>query len=140
MWSHYADSHKGICIEYDFSALSVDKMLPMPVFYTNIRPKFPWRVAIQPSPESQNEATVHFMKALLTKDETWNYENEWRIIIQANSETDDISAPPIKCIYLGALCSEGNKESIKKAADKLNVPVKQMKVDRGEYELHAADI
>lgn len=140
MWSHYADSHKGICIEYDFSEIPTDNVQPMPVFYTNTRPKFPWRVAIKPSPESQKEATVHFMKALLTKDQTWNYENEWRIIIQANLGIDDIPAPPIKCIYLGTLCSEQNKELIKNAASKLNIQVKQMKVDRGEYELHAAEI
>lgn len=140
MWSHYADSHRGICIEYDFSDISADAVQPMPVFYTNKRPKLPWRASIAPTPENQSEAIIHFMKALLTKDELWSYENEWRLIVQSSIEVSDLNAPPIKCIYIGALCSEENKEAIKVAAKKLNIPVKQMKVDRGEYELHAADI
>ncbi len=140
MWSHYADSHRGICIEYDFSDISADAVQPMPVFYTNKRPKLPWRAAIAPTPENQSEAIIHFMKALLTKDELWSYENEWRLIVQSSIEVSDLNAPPIKCIYIGALCSEENKEAIKVAAKKLNVPVKQMKVDRGEFELHTTDI
>lgn len=140
MWSHYADGHKGICIEYDFSDLPANEMQPMPVFYTNTRPKFPWTAAINPSPETQSEATVHFMKALLTKDEAWEYENEWRLIKQSNLGIDDVAAPPIKCLYLGALCSDEIKESIKKVASELNIPIKQMKVDRGEYGLHASEI
>ena len=140
MWSHYADSHRGICIEYDFSDIPADAVQPMPVFYTNKRPKLPWKASIAPTPENQGEATIHFLKALLTKDELWSYENEWRLIVQSSIGVSDLNAPPIKCIYIGALCSEGNKEAIKGAAEKLNIPVKQMKVDRGEYELHATDI
>lgn len=140
MWSHYADSHKGICIEYDFADCSTNEPQPMPVYYTKTRPKFPWRVAIEQSPEAQGEATIHFMKALLTKDETWSYENEWRLIIQAKVGIDKVPAPPIKCIYLGALCLPENTEKIIKVAKELNIPVKRMTVDRGEYELHAAEI
>lgn len=139
MWSHYADSYKGICIEYDFSDLSAE-MQPMPVIYTNTRLQFPWEVAVKATPKSQNEAITHFMKALLTKDQIWSYENEWRLIIQADSGKDDIPAPPIKCIYLGALCSDESKSQIKAVADKLSIPVRQMKVDRGKYELHATGI
>ncbi|MCM1027043.1 MAG: DUF2971 domain-containing protein [Roseburia sp.] len=139
MWSHYADSHKGICIEYDFSRL-VAEMQPMPVIYTNARLQFPWEVAVKATQENQSEAITHFMKALLTKDQIWSYENEWRLIVQADSGKDDITAPPIKCIYLGALCSDENKSQIKAVADKLSIPVRQMEVDRGKYELHAANV
>lgn len=140
MWSHYADSHKGICIEYDFSECSKNGNQPFPVYYSNARPKFPWKAAIEQTPEMQREATVHFMKALLTKDEAWSYEREWRILILANSGIDNISAPPIKCIYIGALCSQGNAEKVISAAKEMGIPVKKMTVDRGEYELHASDI
>lgn len=140
MWSHYADSHKGICIEYDFSEYHANKNQPMPVYYSKTRPKFPWHAAIESSLETQSEAIVHFMKALLTKDKTWSYENEWRLIMQSKAGVDKIPAPPIKCIYLGALCSPNNTDKIIKAAKKLNIQVKRMTIDRGEYELHAVEI
>lgn len=140
MWSHYADSHKGICIEYDFSKSLGTDCQPMPVYYSNARPKFPWKVAVDHSPEVQQEATIHFMDALLTKDEAWSYENEWRLLIKAESGVDNVPAPPIKCIYLGALCPEEQAEEIIKVAQEICVPVKRMTVDRGEYELHATEI
>lgn len=140
MWSHYADSHKGLCIEYDFAGGPINGNQPMPVYYSRIRPKFPWRAAIAPSPQEQSEATIHFMKALLTKDEAWSYENEWRILIQAKEGLDKIPAPPIKCIYLGALCSQNDEKAVNKVAEDLKIPVKRMVVDRGEYELHASEI
>lgn len=140
MWSHYADSHKGICIEYDFSECLGADCQPMPVYYSNARPKFPWKVAVDHSPEIQREATIHFMDALLTKDEAWSYENEWRLLIKAEPDVDNVPAPPIKCIYIGALCPEEQAEEIIKAAQEICVPVKRMTVDRGEYELHSTEI
>lgn len=109
----------------------------MPVYYSKTRPEFPWKVAIEKTSETQREATGHFMKALLTKDEAWSYEQEWRILIPANLGIDNIPAPPIKCIYIGALCSQENEEKVISAAREKNIPVKRMTVDRGEYELHA---
>lgn len=140
MWSHYADSHKGICIEYDFSECLQPDCQPMPVYYTNARPKFPWKVAIDPSLQTQAEATIHFINALLTKDDSWSYENEWRLLIKAEPNVDTIPAPPIKCIYLGALCPDEQAEEIIKAAQTIGVPVKRMTVDRGEYELHSTEV
>lgn len=48
--------------------------------------------------------------------------------------------PPISCIYIGALCSSENKEQLIKIAGEMKVPVKEMKVDRDHYELHAQSI
>ena len=80
------------------------------------------------------------VKSLITKDDVWNYENEWRIITR-NSKTDgNIKMPPISCIYIGALCSSENKEQLIKIAEEMKVPVKEMKVDRDHYELHAQSI
>ena len=72
MWSHYADSHQGFCIEYDFSTVP-DDLLPLPVIYTETRPKMPWKAALSMSSESMHEANRAFMMALLTKDEAWAY-------------------------------------------------------------------
>lgn len=141
MWSHYADNHKGFCIEYDYSSYGckADETLPFPVIYSSKRVKVPWKPALENTPENLDDATSKLALALLTKDSAWQYENEWRVLVNAQ-ESQDIKCAPITCIYLGVMCSEKNKKKIMKISEKLNIPVKQMVMDRGEYELHAQDI
>ena len=134
MWAHYADEHKGFCIEYDYSKASLLN-LPAPVIYSKNRIKVPWAVMMNNSSENRRHATQCYMKALLVKDEAWFYEQEWRIIIpQIGAEF--VNMPPISCVYLGARCSEDNKSRIKELAASKGIPVKQMVLDRGEYALH----
>ena len=145
MWSHYADGHKGFCIEYDFSCDSkmLSELLILPVIYSNERPKFPWNVALAKDKESEEVKNVGartMIRSLLTKDEAWSYEDEWRIISLASSGTDNIRMPPVSCIYIGALCSQDNSKKLVELANNLNVPIKQMVVNRGEYKLHAQEV
>ena len=141
MWSHYADSHKGFCIEYDYSSYGNkdNEILPFPVVYSTKRVKVPWKPAFDYSPENLDKATSKLAMALLTKDSAWKYENEWRILVNPQ-DSQEVKSAPVSCIYLGVLCSEKNKRKILRIAKELNVPVKQMVVDRGEYELHTRDI
>ena len=141
MWSHYADSHKGFCIEYDYSDLVVDDhtVLPLPVIYSDERPLISWKAALDNSPENVEEAVVQFTKGLLTKDNIWSYENEWRILIKA-TDVSDIPMPRVSCVYLGASISDENRNAILKIAKEKNYKVKQMVVDRGAYALHAENV
>lgn len=133
MWSHYADSHKGICIEYDFSSFTTEITL-LPVVYSQNRPQLPWKYVMDQTPDSIEKANRALFSVLFTKDEIWSYENEWRIIIQkANEQNIKV---PITAIYLGAKINQKNKTKVLKIAKKNNIPVKQMKLDRGKYELH----
>lgn len=133
MWSHYADGHKGFCIEYDFSQSK--ELLPLPVYYTENRPLVPWKAAINNTYENMAAATAELAITLLTKDSAWSYENEWRILVKASDE-HNITMPPITCIYLGAAICEYDRNCILEIAKKLRIPVKQMKIDRGAYALH----
>ncbi len=139
MWSHYGDSHKGFCVEYDYTGFDRKDIVPFPVAYTSERIKMPWKAAITNTPEDMEYATKVFMQALLTKDEAWSYEREWRILIH-KTDNANLKMPPISCIYIGALCKEKHKKELVKNARKLKIPVKQMMIDRGEYALHAVDI
>lgn len=139
MWSHYGDSHKGFCIEYDYNGFDRMDIVPFPVAYARERIKMPWKAAITKDPEDIANATKVFMQALLTKDEAWSYEREWRILIR-KKDNANLRMPPISCIYIGALCKEKHKKELVKIARKLKIPVKQMMIDRGEYALHAVDV
>lgn len=138
MWSHYADSHRGFCVEYDFSKADIST-LPFPVVYSNIRPQIPWEEALTRSPENTAKATSNLMIGLLTKDKCWEYENEWRYLV-VSSAPPSLKMPSISCIYLGALIEGKNRDKILKFAMKNQIPVKQMVVDRGEYILHATPL
>lgn len=141
MWSHYADSHKGFCIEYDFSEVKGAGML-LPVYYSNNRPLFPMQIVSKSRDESMAELYRQVMMGVLTKDKVWEYENEWRIIVPATLgiESMEYKMPKISCIYLGEAISIENREQILEISEKLKIPVKQMKVDIGKYDLHAEDI
>lgn len=69
MWSHYADSHKGVCLEFD--GLSEFMAPAQQVKYSKTRE--PIR-AYHESHEQMME------KALLTKSEHWAYEDEYRLL------------------------------------------------------------
>lgn len=141
MWSHYADSHKGFCIEYDFSSIynELSDILVLPVIYSKERQEIPWKLAMDFSKGldvNETEKNRVMLLTLLTKDDEWNYEEEWRII-KAADNNDNIKMPPISCIYIGASCSKHNKSRLINIARKLGVPIKQMELDRVTYDLHA---
>ena len=145
MWSHYGDGHRGFCIEYDFSScLNFLKNIDLlPVLYSEERIVIPEEIIFEKTKSMQEIEEIYkraLIKSLITKDDVWNYENEWRIIIADPKGDGNIEMPPISCIYIGALCANEDKEQLVKMAKKLHIPVKQMNVDRDHYELHVGSI
>lgn len=73
MWSHYADKHRGICIEFERTDTNelgnYDHCLP--VLYQQELPSF------NPLELEDSKAVT---QALSTKGEYWKYEREWRIL------------------------------------------------------------
>ena len=68
MWSHYASSCRGICLE--FSVRNDLFCGALPVEYVNKYPLF----SVAATDDAANR------RPLLTKSEVWSYENEFRII------------------------------------------------------------
>ena len=90
MWSYYADSHKGVCLKYDFSILDrsnihYDNLISSihKVWYSNIRYS-----------DSENSFS-HYMKNI-----DWAHEQEWRIVTESTSGTlwkeESKSAPSLE--------------------------------------------
>lgn len=70
MWGHYASSHSGICLVFDFSIIS-DFTGPYAVDYVDKRSRINLSTS---NPDN-------FMKlAILKKHEHWKYEQEWRFV------------------------------------------------------------
>jgi hypothetical protein len=130
MWSHYADQHRGFCIEYDVHPLPPENLfvrMLYPVLYS----------------EKLFDATAYYLKAVedqrtfnilfpalaaLHKSPEWAYEREWRLVIPANlvREASPWRVPKPKRLYLGARIREEQKESILTICRKKEIEVFQM--------------
>ena len=88
MWSHYANSYAGICIEYDFNQIKDVIGFIYPVEYTTERPTLSLQDLGVAGFNLGSEASVRscepnmgaILSYLLAKNVCWNYEKEWRII------------------------------------------------------------
>ncbi len=137
--------HKGFCIEYDFSVPCKERsdLLVLPVVYSRERPKFPWSVALAADKKSdvvKSDGARAMIRSLVTKDDAWQYEDEWRIITLQSAGIESVKMPPISCIYIGALCPEAHRAMLIEIAQTHNIPVKQMTIDRGEYTLRTSNV
>lgn len=75
MWSHYAENHKGFCVEYDFSDGTQLRQLAHPVRYTETIPAL--SLANLPGDAKNSFLDV----CIFTKAKQWEYEQEWRVIM-----------------------------------------------------------
>lgn len=113
MWAHYANSHKGICIKYNFSS-DISKIGdddPNVVAY--------FKDVIYSSEDLvkySNKDAINFYDAFFLKGDDWKYENELRFLhYDKNGKGDyaSIDIPNcIEAIYFGLECSEDDRNSI----------------------------
>lgn len=138
MWSHYADSHRGFCIEYDYSEAGGQELSGMllPVVYSAERRLVPWKMQID---NNSQMSGVQVLLGMMTKDSAWSYENEWRVLSNVR-ESPDIKMPRVSCIYLGVSISDEHRAEVLKIAEELHIPVKQMVLDRVKYALRTKDV
>jgi Protein of unknown function (DUF2971) len=94
LWSHYANKHRGICIEYDLEKVVEEHMYPMPVIYGDL-PKFNYIT------DSRRNATASNLARY--KSTHWKHEEELRIISQIQGKNfiskDCVNAVITGCRY-----------------------------------------
>lgn len=130
MWSHYAQNHEGICIEYDFSRLEYTSRTIQtlsPVKYTN--------KLFDINDYSNRTPIDKIQLAALSKFDCWEYENEWRLISFIKEEQRFQLIKPTAVIF-GTKTSKENRESISKICEERGIPTKQAELSRTEYKLH----
>lgn len=152
MWAHYANNHKGFCVEYDMRDRENLKLTSttFPVQYTNKRVDITdlmdyqskkiigtieSHIALGKKEIIYNDLTLVFMESFFNniKHETWSYENEYRCIVGTNiSGMPYYDAVP-KAIYIGINCEEYYKNQLMDIAKKININVFSMVLN--EYSL-----
>ncbi|MCD8349893.1 MAG: DUF2971 domain-containing protein, partial [Planctomycetaceae bacterium] len=154
MWGHYADSHKGYCIEYDLNKFTddhlgwffpityVDSFIDFSVYFNRMI-----ELVIDP-PNDETAIQTEIIKKLnpyytilmgLIKSLCWSYENEWRFI---QILFDDALPPeislPVKSVYLGLKIDPLDSELIKSIAIEKDIPVFKMERNTDCYGVHHA--
>jgi len=129
MWSHYANFHQGLCIQYTTSKLETSLLDELfPVYYSAIKPDITEELM-----KGSNNAVI---KAFAYKAKAWEYEQEWRVIKTSGSKKRTHQKDAISAIYLGAKCPDDDKrEKIIQWAKANRKRVYQMKISQKEYNL-----
>jgi len=154
MWSHYASSHKGICIEYDLSEFVKDiesmKSLLIPVRYSNERVTIDYALIDEIDiknikTKGKKDLVEFFMSSLFTKQDVWKYENEWRSIVPIKEGNRNIEIGKISALYLGIKMEEATINMIINLINKSNnglgeISIFKMVNDISDYKLNPVQI
>lgn len=121
MWAHYADNHKGICIEYDLKNCDnlFLKTLCLPINYVEKSDNTLDLSSIVIHNDYEN--SLFMLKTAITKSKDWKYEQEWRIIFfkpfpdytDLYSDKHYIQFIKPKAIYLGIETEDEIEKKVK---------------------------
>lgn len=140
MWSHYADSHKGFVLEYDFRPTlknPIKNVLIAPVVYNeermDVSSYIAWEFLHLLKIYSKNPDIASHLKVALHKSAAWAYEKEWRLVDYTFHDITDKSASAIsyrpKAIYYGARMDAGKKGLLHGIAQEKGIQDYEMFID-----------
>ncbi len=136
MWSHYADQHKGFCIEFIRSPNNLlgNIEVTQPVNYPCEYPE------VDPLDSSGNIDHSVFRKMLFTKAKDWAYEKEWRLTYDEGDREVPLPAD-ISSIIFGLRMPDGHKNTIRNIlADQPGVRYQQAIEGEFQFGLRIVDL
>lgn len=127
MWSHYANFHKGVCLKYNTEDLK--KYLYKVNYSANVLEL----TNIIRADKTIGDLFVQLV--MTTKNSVWEYENEWRIVVNQKLIKDNkYTIAPIS-IYLGTDITKQSKNRFIKKAKEKNIEIYELKMDDAQYKL-----
>lgn len=150
LFSHYSQSHAGFCIEFKTKSLPIEiRENACKVNYSDRYPRLDLSL-------SENEINTKNSQLLATKNRTWSYEREWRVLIDQNDikklEQEKalthanngiivkIPDNAIHSVILGCKISKKNKEIIKEILEETTVSIYETFAHDSRYELNLKKI
>ncbi len=133
MWSHYADQHRGLCIEYDTvhhpNLVAVDYDRPRSIKASDL---VAWKL------HGSAEAERDILKTYFyTKSKEWKYEQEWRDIRPSSGASDE--GFPITSVYFGLRCDDAIRTCILKLVENSGLDVTFNQIYDEGYSLRCYD-
>lgn len=137
MWSYYANSHRGLCLEISGLDQPQPEIITQRVAYTTERPQvFLDEVLALSTDSPKREQTVR--KLYCVKSDAWKHEDEYRLVARdsaAHSAICFLSIPEgdfyriegvrLSAVYFGQHCSDADKWMIKDLI-RTNVPANDL--------------
>ena len=140
MWSHYADYHKGICLEYDFRNCDDDTyaMLNPMIYQENLQ-------NVNGDFKSFEYYYCKVLQTILFKSKEWSYEREWRLVKSLSIPSSDAvkcfhGLPFLKHIYIGVCADDNDALGIIQYAHSRNISVSKMCRNDRDFFLHSYPI
>jgi hypothetical protein len=147
MWSHYADSHKGIALGFEARSANSWLLAAKPVLYSKQVPtgaaSIENFVAFITSQRPQPKNEMAFQNAAFTKSLDWSYEQEWRVLTKDTSMGAELysdwpfSPAELVSIHFGCRSSKESKDKLTEAARNLGSTTSffEMRDERIRFEL-----
>lgn len=145
MWSHYANSYAGICIEYDFSQIRDFSGFIYPIAYSDQRSTLTLselgigfvnrdgKIEI----DNQEANILAVIKHMLVKNRCWEYENEWRIINIGEPDTPRfVDLPYVKSITFGLKMDPICRQLLWEVCQEKSIQCYQINVSTDAFQLN----
>jgi hypothetical protein len=136
MWAHYANCHKGFCIQYqlnskDFATNNKNQAIATRMFRIQyLDPK------IDPLDFADKTTSLSPRKAFACKSNDWEYEHEVRLVSYVPLEKNKYASyvfetpNPIKAVYFGYNCPTRTKNAVQKLLIGQDVSFYQMQINQ----------
>lgn len=130
MWSHYADSHRGFCIEYDTGAMDTSSLLrrlAFPVIYTQKLRKLSKYLL-----KGGSSNNLWLFYASMIKLDHWSYESEWRIILPILDPAQSkraVKVGGISKLIAGAAMSDQDYFKLSAIAEEIGAEIERLELD-----------
>jgi Protein of unknown function (DUF2971) len=135
MWSHYADGHRGICLEFDASFHPFSTALR--VRYSNSIPYISVAHMLLRGYDQQNPA---LLPMITTKATCWSYEEEWRVFHPQGGIEYPYPVNALIGVYLGYAMSPEHRIRIIRTLGQWQAECYDMKRSEDEFRLTPARI
>ncbi|MCD4741850.1 MAG: DUF2971 domain-containing protein [Desulfobacteraceae bacterium] len=132
MWSHYADDHKGFCLEFNTSFKPFQKAIK--VEYSDTFPSVNSTKLIAENPEFDKET----LSPILTKYKCWCYEKEWRIFHREPNKPYGYDVDALNAVYFGSAADDTDIEIVclLLQGQSKNTKFYKAREDTSKYSLH----
>jgi len=143
MWGHYADNHRGFCIEYDLASPKAaqfrHKLYPV-VYSDEPYDLTAWAKSLVNGSSSGAFNPHGPILALVHKFKGWEYEREWRVLEVSNDVKADYdwSVPTPTRVFVGSKMEMANKQAFRAICQPKGIEVLDMHRADNSFKLFPA--
>lgn len=133
MWSHYANHHRGFCVQYDCRDGTQLRQLAYEVKYEDSLPSL---TAADFAPPNNASATDALW---LTKAKCWSYEEEWRVMTNEGNKSHQAPSKIVSVIF-GARMPEQDRIMVARTLrHQPEIQFKEARLAEGQFEIELVD-